>query len=195
MWSELPEDLQDKILRKAALRFVSEFRRERQVPVDLRPALLRDADFNSWASVTQRIVIERSRHAIEGHGPRDVLTVSFSNCVDEDWFGFEGNRDRFGYLVPGLGFDRDAVCTVMDFKRSWTDVIKIRLVFGDDGFDVQDYFQLALTRQIDGREEVVFVRNFYILGRREKEAFARRLEEELRLRRRVVAGCDEFTVA
>jgi len=111
--------------------------------------------------------------------------------VDKDWWGFDTNRDTYNYL----GYDTDAVCNAMDIKRSWTDVIKIRLVFGETEWDMQHAFALALTRLINGREEVVVVRGFHILGRAEKEAFAQRLGEELHLRRRVVAGCDEFTVA
>jgi len=192
-WSELPEDLQDKILRKAGSRFVYEFGTERKVPLELRPP--RDAadDIERWASTTQRLVISRSRHAIEGHGPRDVLTVSFSDCVDKDWWGFDTNRDRFGYL----GYDMDAVCRAMDIRRTWTGVFKIRLVFDDQLLDYYESstYGIVLTRRGgDGREEVVHVPGFGLHSRENVEAFARRLEAELHLRRRVVAGCDEFTV-
>ena len=192
-WSGLPEDLQDKILRKAGLRFVCEFDNERKVPLELRPPLLPENRGEPWASTTQRIVITRSRHAIESHGPRDVLTVSFSDCVDKDWYGFDTDRDRYNYM----GYDTNAVCQAMDIKRTWTDVIKIRLVFNDEHFEYSNSYDLVLTRRgVNGREENVHVPPFGALhSRADKEEFAQRLVEGLHLRRRVVAGCDEFTVA
>jgi len=191
-WSGLPEDLQDKILRKAGLRFVYERpHMDRQVPLELRPPLLDIDRGNPWADTKQRLVIERSRHAIEGHGPRDVLTVSFSDCVNKDWYGFDRNKDRHGYL----GYDEDAVCKAMDFKRTWTNVTKIQLNFNDIMYR-QNFWDIVLTRQgADGHEEVVHVPHLQIYQRVNEEEFARRLEEELHLTRRTVANGDEFTVA
>jgi len=210
-WSKLPEDLQDQILRKARLRFVYERDCERQVPLTLRAAPLsreeledRDLMYSRAAQTIQRLVIKRSRASIEdplSNQLDDTMTVNFSERVIKN----DINRERFNRW----GFDMNAVCDGMDFKLTWTDVIKIRLVFGETEFDLRYNFVLALTRRGNhGSEEVVFVRrdvsgrenvvlpvsNFILFGRENKDAFAQRLANELDLRHRVVAGCDEFTV-
>jgi len=178
-WSELPEDLQDKILRRAGTCFVYRCRSERRVPEELWPRQAHRDWRPVWAETLQQIVIERSRQSILGHGPGDTLSVRFSDCVDRHWWGFSR---------PGRRFNKDAVCAAMDQGKTWRGVCKIRL----RGSDV---FCFELVRQdAAGRERSKVIESVHIDSVAEKEALARRLVEELHLRRRVVAGCDEFTV-
>jgi hypothetical protein len=186
-WNDLNSDIQGTILRKVGLQFVYEFISERKVPLELRPPLLRPNRGNAWAGTTQRLVITRSRHDILGHGPDDTLTVRFSDLVDRNYYIFNhgGKYD--------LGYDRHAVCSAMDIKRTWTDVFKIRLVYVDNLFEHQDDWVVLLVRRgVDGNE--VIETDIQLHAGENKDAFARRLVEELHLTRRIVAGCDEFTL-
>ena len=187
-WNELDEDMRDKILRKVVLRFVSNQRFERRVPLELLPPLSY-ARNTPYADTIQSLVIQRFRSNIEGYGPNDTLTVSFSDCVDRG--------GGFNYLLWDQGYDEDAVCRAMDVHCTWTGVFKIRVVFNDDYWlsSVQDNYDILFVRRgVDGNEKVVAAPTmFSIFSRGNKEAFARRLVEELHLTRRIVAGCDEFT--
>ena len=187
-WNDLNSDIQGKILRKVGLQFVYEFISERRVPLELRPPLLPSNRGNAWAGTTQRLVITRSRHDILGHGPDDTLTVRFSDLVDRNYYIFNHGGEY------DLGYDRHAVCSAMDIKRTWTDVFKIRLVYVDNLFEHQDdYVVLLVRRGVDGNEEVIET-DIQLHTRENKDAFARRLVEELHLTRRIVAGFDEFTL-
>jgi hypothetical protein len=143
-----------------------------------------------YVDTIQSLVIQRFRSNIEGYGPNDTLTVSFSDCVDR-------GRGCFNHGLWEVGYDEDAVCRAMDIKCTWTGVFKIRLVFNDDYWlsSWKDNYDILFVRRgVDGNEEVVAAPTmFSIYSRGNKEAFARRLVEELRLTRRIVAGCDEFT--
>jgi hypothetical protein len=187
-WKDLDPDLQDKILRRVVLRFVFNQHFERRVPLELLPPLSY-ARNTPYADTIQSLVIQRFRSNILGYGPNDTLTVSFSDCVDRD--------GGFNYLLWEKGYDEDAVCRAMDIKCTWTGVFKIRLVFNENYWlsEVQDNYDILFVRRgVDGNEEVVAAPTmFSIWTRGNKEAFARRLVEELRLTRRIVAGCDEFT--
>jgi hypothetical protein len=187
-WNDLDSDMQGQILRKVGLRFDYERISERQVPLELRPPLLPADRGNAWAGTTQRLVITRPRCNILGHGPDDTLTVSFSDLVDRNYYIFDHGGEY------DLGYDRHAVCSAMDVKRTWTDVFKIRLVFIETWSEHQRNYALFFTRRgVDGNEEVIDT-DFVLHTRENKEAFARKLVEELHLRHRIVAGCDEFTL-
>jgi hypothetical protein len=199
-WKDLHSDVQGKILRKAGLRLVYERRSERLVPLSLRPPLLPADRGHPWADTTQRLVIERPRHDIAGHGPADTLTVRWSERVHRDWYGFNHRGTAVPVSDQELGYDRDAVCRAMDIERTWTDVFKIRLVGNDNWRWQEDYDILLVRRDVHGGEEVVcpaldghLDRSWALHSRVNKEEFARRLVQELQLTRRTVAGCDEFT--
>ncbi len=187
-WSDLHSDVQGKILRKLGLQFVYERISERQVPLELRPPLLPADRGNAWVGTTQRLVVTRPRHDILGHGPDDTLTVRFSDLVDRNYYIFNHGGEY------DLGYDRNAVCSAMDIKRTWTDVFKIRLVFIETWSEHQrNYALFFMRRDVDGNEEVIDT-DFVLHTRENKEAFAQKLVEELHLRHRIVAGCDEFTL-
>jgi hypothetical protein len=191
-WKDLDPDLQDKILRKVVLRFVFNQHFERQMPLEAAPLQLplSSARNMPYVDTIQSLVIQRSRSNIEGYGPNDTLTVSFSDCVDR-------GQACFNHRLWEVGYDEDAACRAMDIKCTWTGVFKIRLVFNDDFWlsEVQDNYDILFVRRgVHGNEEVVAAPTMFSLYTRgNKEAFARRLVEELRLTRRIVAGCDEFT--
>ena len=191
-WNELDPDLRDKILRRVVLRFVFHQPFERRMPLMQPP--LAGARNMPYVDTIQSLVIQRFRSNIEGYGPNDTLTVSFSDCVDR-------GEASFNHRLWRVGYDEDAVCRAMDVHCTWTGVFKIRLVF-NDGYcvtywlsEVHDNYDILFVRRgVDGNEEVVAAPTmFSIYSRGNKEAFARRLVEELRLTRRIVAGCDEFT--
>ena len=187
-WNELDTDMRDKILRKVFLRFAFQQPFERRMPLMQFP--LSHARNMPYVDTIQSLVIQRSRSNIEGYGPNDTLTVSFSDCVDR-------GRASFNHRLWEVGYDEDAVCRAMDMQCTWTGVFKIRLVFNDGYWvsEVHDNYDIHFVRRgVDGNEEVVTAPTmFSIYTRGNKEAFARRLVEELRLTRRIVAGCDEFT--
>jgi hypothetical protein len=66
----------------------------------------------------QKRVFARERHGILG-----PLTVSFSDCVDELWWGFVGNAGDGG----DLGLQRGPICAALDYDETWTGITKIRL--------------------------------------------------------------------
>ena len=94
-WAELANDMQDKILGLAGGRVVVYERKcERRLPDELRPPGMPG---DPWPLMTQTYCFERPRQDILA-GPRDKLTVTFSECVDRTWGGFAraaGSRGVF----------------------------------------------------------------------------------------------------
>jgi hypothetical protein len=181
-WPELEahnNDMRDKILGLAGLRVVYEYRTEHPLPVELRPPGMPE-DRHPYPETHEKLVIERSRHEILRHGPLDTLTVTYSELVDRDWWGFADYKEN------GYPLDQDAVCTAMDFKQTWSDVSKIRL---HSSREIE-----LLMQGKDGEESVSISPNLLRGHGRAMENFARRLTDELHLRRAVVDGVYEFGV-
>jgi hypothetical protein len=156
-WAKLKQDnkdLTDKILGFAGARLVLEYDEFRYLPDDVLPHGLTDIVF-SWSrlskhvNTTTRLVLERPRHDILSHGPHEKMTVTFSSCVDRNWWGFAR------YAEDGWPLDREAVCAAMDFKQTFTDVIKIRLVPRNDPYMILAW-HVEVVRQhpITGGEEI-----------------------------------------
>jgi hypothetical protein len=108
----------------------------------------------------------------------------------------------------GRPFDEDAICAAMEYKQTWTDVSKIRLVreraYLDGDLHRRDFCTrcyVELVRQgEDGEETVRIGRRFSLCcisnlpGNTSMQIFADRLSEELHLRRAFVNGVDEYAV-
>jgi hypothetical protein len=114
-------DMTDRILGLAGLRIELTWHDRHRLPDWLRPPGMPEEQ--ACEPLTkQRLVIERSRHSIRGHGPRDSLTVTFSELVNRHDYDFQYAEEQ-GYPV-----DKEAVFAAMDHTQTWTDVKKIRLV-------------------------------------------------------------------
>ncbi len=181
--------MKDKILGLAGLRLVYELVNERELPKELRPPGMPEDRGHPWPQTHEFLVIERSRHDIRSHGPLDTLTVTLGNLVDRDWGLFADYNEK------GYPLDKDAVCTAMDFKQTWTDVSKIR--FSPEFWVTQANFELKLVMQGKDGEEIVSIpptHNFILFGNERMQRFARRLTDELHLRHAVVDRVHEFSV-
>jgi hypothetical protein len=197
-WQELEEDMQEKILGLCGSQVFAYRSHERRLPEELRPP-----ELLSLVSCNQILEIERSRANIEGHGPEDKLTVTFSDVVTRG-NGFYGlDCDAARAEEQGWPFDEDAIYAAMDYKQTWTDVSKIRLVRGRAHLDDQcTKCYVELVRQgEDGEETVRIPHDFYLSNLAHTTPmhfFARRLSEELHLRHTVVqevdGNVDEYAV-
>jgi hypothetical protein len=92
-----------------------------------------------------------------------------------------------------------AISAAMDYKQTWTDVSKIRLVRGRAYLDDQcTRCYVELVRQGTDGEETVRIEHAFSLtvlpGYTSMQVFARRLREELLLRHAFVDGVDEYSV-
>jgi hypothetical protein len=77
-------DLTDRILGLAGLRIELTWTdQSRELPHELRPRG-RPAHRAEYPLYELKLIIERSRHSIRGHGPRDSLTVNFSEGYVRD---------------------------------------------------------------------------------------------------------------
>jgi len=131
-WAELGRrniDIPDKILGFAGARLVRKRDDDRYLPEELLPQGMPESQYNHFFKPrqvdmieTETLVLERPRHDILSHGPHEKMKVTFSSCVDRNWWGFAK------YAEAGWPLDVDAVCAAMDFKQTVTDVIAIRLV-------------------------------------------------------------------
>jgi len=144
----------------------------------------------------QTLEVERSRAKISRHGPDDKLTVTFSDVVarghgfDLDYYAAQAEEE-------GRPFDEDAICAAMDYKQTWTDVSKIRLVRGRAYLDDQrGKCYVEVVRQ--GEDAIHMIPNNFHLSSlahtTTMQIFARRLAEELHLRHVIVDGVDEYAV-
>jgi hypothetical protein len=219
---EREEAIADKILGLCGSRVFAYRWNDRRCPETLRP---RKMQF--YVPTKQILEIERSRADIEGHGPKDKLTVTFSDVVQRGRFFLEhlvaqadeddsssddsssddsssddsssdaSSSDRPPHL------DVNAICAAisaaMDYKQTWTDVSKIRLVRGRAYLDDQcTRCYVELVRQGTDGEETVRIEHGFSLtvlpGDTSMLVLARRLREELHLRHAFVDGVDEYSV-
>jgi hypothetical protein len=141
----------------------------------------------------QTRVFARERHGILG-----PLTVSFSDCVDPEWWGFrEHNPDDIGelHLDPG------PIRAALDYNETWTGITKIRLPL-----EVRPgwrFYRYELVREAHNgqRRDVItppghifYIDASYGPNPPEKAQLAQALVEKLHLRHAVVNGVDEFSV-
>ena len=205
---EHAEDIADQILARCPSKISAYCSSERLCPEALRP---RGLPF--WLSTKQTLEIERSRAEIEGHGPKDKLTVTFSDVVRRGRFFLDDqvaklDDDALSSSSDDSSSDRppldvNAVCAAisaaMDHKQTWTDVSKIRLVRGRAYLDDQcTRCYVEFVRQGTDGEETVRIEHGFSLnvmpGYTPMHIFARRLSEELHLRHAFVDGVDEYAV-
>jgi hypothetical protein len=171
-------------------------------PQTLRPPQLPPTSANShYLHMTELLRIERPRANILGHGPQDLMTVTFSGVVTRNTgSGFDFDLDYYEALAEEKGwpFDADAICRAMDYTHTWTDVSKIRLV--DRGSDPgRADFRVELVRQLfpHGEETVLLpVLLHFGLARNmtARHIFDRDLIQRLHLRFAFVGGGYEYAV-
>jgi hypothetical protein len=197
-------DITDKILGLAGLRIELTW----QDAYPLQDELLQLAPHEHWptdeeklAIYDQKLVIERSRHRVRGHGPRDTLTVTFSEGLDRRL-----NAPLFQYAAEqGWPYDQEAVFAAMDHTQTWTDVQEIRLISGKWATDTvrhtNNAMQLVL-RGTHGNEmahaqntEIVTISDRFRLSNSLIDRLAQRLTEGLQLGRRHARGVDEYCLS
>ena len=190
-WFDLKDensDTTDRILGLAGLRIeLTWLDQAWELPDALRPPGM-PAHKQYWPIYEQKLVIERSRHSIRGHGPRDSLTVTFSEGLDRRL-----NTPHFQYAEEqGWPYDQEAVFAATDHTETWTHVQKIRLTSGRWEDNTRNEMQLVL---LDAHgEEIVTISDRFRLVNGLKRDLAQRLTEGLQLRHAVVGGVDEYTV-
>jgi hypothetical protein len=181
-------DTTDRILGLAGLRIeLTWLDQAWELPDALRPPGM-PAQQQFWPIYEQKLVIERSRHSIRGHGPRDSLTVTFSEGLDRRL-----NTSHFQYAEEqGWPYNQEAVFAATDHTETWTYVQKIRLTSGRWEDNTRNEMQLVL---LDAHgEEIVTILDRFRLVNDLKRNLAQRLTEDLQLRHAVVGGVDEYTV-
>jgi hypothetical protein len=216
-WDRLLErggDVAHKILGLCGSRVFAYRSDERRCPEALRPRKM-----PSYVPTQQILEIERSRADIEGHGPKDKLTVTFSDVVRRGLFFLEdqvaqahedasssddsssdgSSSDDSDYPPLDVNAVCAAISAAMDHKQTWTDVSKIRLVRGRAYLDDQcTRYYVELVRQGTDGEETVRIEHGFSLtvlpGYTPVQVFARRLREELHLRHAFVDGVEEYAV-
>jgi hypothetical protein len=205
-WDQLRErepGIADQILRRCSTRCEPYHRTYRAYwPQALRPPQLPPNFANShYLHMTEFLRIERPRANILGHGPQDLLTVTFSGVVTRGGFGLDYYAAQAE--EEGWPFDEDAICRAMDYTQTWTDVSKIRLVdatpIGNTGLIQRGIFHVELVRQLfpHGEETVRVPRLLHFGLARNMTLFInfdRALTERLHLRRAFVGGADEYAV-
>jgi hypothetical protein len=211
-WDRLLErggDVAHKILGLCGSRVFAYRPDERRCPEALRPRKM-----PSYVPTQQILEIERSRADIEGHRPKDKLTVTFSDVVERGRFFLErlvaqaveddsssddSSSDDSDYSPLDVNAVCAAISAAMDHKQTWTDVSKIRLVRGRAYLDDQcTRYYVELVRQGTDGEETVRIEHGFSLtvlpGYTSVQVFARRLREELHLRHAFVDGVEEYAV-
>jgi len=198
-WQELrnrESGITRKILAHAKIKVLAFFRKynceaREKWPLEQRPPDLQQwNNFDVLLQMTERLVIERSRARIMGHGPEDKLTVTFSDVVL-----------KFVTFCP---FNEKWISEAIDENKTWTNVSKIRLVrfngIPPSSMGIARFScVLELVRQgADGEETVRLPQTLYfgpdIAERSSWDSCARTLTEDLHLRHTVVGGADEFSV-
>jgi hypothetical protein len=71
---------------------------------------------------TQTRVFARERHGILG-----PLTVSFSDCVDRQWWGFKSDGDGEHGTLALSQENQELIRAALDYNAEWTGITKIRL--------------------------------------------------------------------
>jgi len=199
---EREEGLAKKILGLAGSRVCAKRCYDGRWPEALRPPKLRLRS----VPCEQILEIERSRANIEGHGPEDKLTVTFRDVVSRGRFGLDGVVARAEEYASSSDdsssdeapVDVNAICAAMDYKQTWADVSKIRVVRGLAWQDeLCGKYYVELVRQGEDGEETVRIPHDFCLSDKYTTPivdFERRLSEELHLRCRYVDGSWEYAV-
>jgi hypothetical protein len=182
-------DVTDKILGLAGLRIELTWDNGRRLPDGLRPPGMPE-ERECHLLTRQTFVIERSRRSIRGHGPRDSLTVTFSELVDRNCYTFQYAEEQ------GWPFDTEAVFAAMDHTQTWTEVKKIRLISKRVGAgEYGTSYHMQLVRRGAHGQEIVTIPQFQLsFTQHLKEHMAQRLTQGLQLRHAVVGGVHEYTV-
>ena len=184
-------DVTDKILGLAGWHIELTWQNQRTLPDKLRPPGM-PAERESHPYTNQTLVIDRSRRNILGPGPLDMLTVTFSELVNRNDYGFSYAEEK------GWPFDKEAVFAAMDHTQTWTDVKKILLIPEKAkeglGFRSTSYHMQLVRRGADGQEIVTIPRSQLSFTQYLKEHMAQLLTEGLKLRHAVVGGVDEYEV-
>jgi hypothetical protein len=179
-------DMTDKILGLAGLRIQLTWHNQCPLPDELRPPGM-PAERECWPTSSQTLVIERSRHSIRGHGPRDSLTVTFSEIVHRNCYTFQYAEEQ------GYPFDKEAVFAAMDHTQTWAAVKQIRLIPARGQYNMS--YHMQLVRRGAHVEEIVTISEFQLsFTKYLKDVIVQRLLEGLQLRHAVVGGVDEYTV-
>jgi len=147
-------DMQDKILSFAGALLVRKRDDQRYLPEELLPQGMPESEYPHLfrprqVDAIETLVLERPRHRILRHGRDEKMTVTFSSCVDRNWWGFAT------YAEAGWPLDRDAICAPMDFKQTVTSVIKIRLVPKPSEFLAANVWHVDVVRQGEDGEDLV----------------------------------------
>ena len=144
----------------------------------------------SRITLRQEFAIERSRHSVCSHGPRDKLTVSLSENMPIHWSGY-----RY-CAAHGHPLNRAAVEAAMNLAQTWTDVSKIRLPLAPGRRDVSNIEFVRQRRHGEAivSETVSISPRCQFFTPEDKMLFARKLTEELQLRHAVVGGVDEYSI-
>ena len=200
-WAQLLErepGIADQVLRRCSTRCEPYHHTyDAYWPQALRPPQLPSISLH----MTEVLRIDRPRSNILGHGPQDLLTVTFSGLVIRNTgHGFDFDLDYYEALAEERGwpFDADAICRAMDYTQTWTDVSRIRLLNGTPINHGSSSFRVELVRQgAHGEETVQLPQAFYFGPGRNMTPFInlhRALTEQLHLRRAFVGGADEYAV-
>jgi hypothetical protein len=206
-WDDLNADTRALILRYSDRRVEFDSYDQRALPDELLPAenvanwrASRAADGYPYeenpqfdVDTMQKRVFARERHGILG-----PLTVSFSDCVDVEWWGFREHND----IDSGeLDLDPGPIRAALDYDETWTGITKIRLplVVRPDW----SFYRYELVREAHHGEQYMVITPpahiFHIDAEHgpnppEKAQLAQALVEKLHLRHAVVNGVDEFSV-
>jgi hypothetical protein len=177
-------DMTDRILGLAGLRIeLTWLDQSRELQDDLRPQGM-PAHKQYWPIYERKLVIQRSRHGIRGHGPLDSLTVTFSEGFDRGL-----NASHFQYAKEqGWPYDQEALFAATDHTQTWTDVQKIRITSGLWKDNTRSRMQLVLQGSHGEEIKTIALDNEISVSRRLTRQFAQRLTEVLQLRR--VGGVD-----
>jgi hypothetical protein len=221
-WEDmLNADVRRTILSHADRRVEFETKRERLLPEDLVPTDHKPRykatlagnnapaheDDNGWDDTFEVLTDQKLVFARERHGILGPLTVSFSDCVDERWWGFDAEAVEEN---NGVLFDPGPVCAAMNYHAEWTGITKIRLPLERDvdseGRTNWKYYRYEFVREAhNGQQHMVitppadvfYIDTTYETDERpsaEKTQLVQALVERLHLRHAVVNGVDEFSV-
>ena len=206
-WDDLNADTRALILRFSDRRVEFEDVSWQDLPDELLPAENlanwrasrgpsdSDEDDDSECPEFQVDTIQKRVFARERHGILGPLTVSFSDCVDTDWWGFQ----EVNYNAPDRGeldLDPGPICAALDYDETWTGITKIRLPL-----EVQEhcrFYSYEFVREAHNGQQYMVIAPpadiFCILNPAEKTQCAQALVEKLHLQHAVVNGVDEFSV-
>lgn len=174
-WHKLARDTAREILGHCSSRIFASNEYSRRVPDALAPEQV------LYARISQTLEIERSRAGIEGHGPKDTLTVTLSTYLLPNSSEFVDTTQQFQDEV------RDAMHVP---QRKWPNVSGIRLTRADS----QSRWFVDLIRRVSHGEEIVRVEPWALsnmTGWTSRHSFVRMLTDELHLRHVAAAGADD----